>query len=141
MWQRLAEVAATVCTHDPRDGQHRLVDAYLALMHGEDHLACSCERSDRTADPTSPSRRTPLAQITVDVGTLLGLRAEPAYLPGHGPIDPDLAREIATGATWQPILTELTDLALAAGILTREQATTLLGPQREPRRRARAIDG
>ena len=128
VWQRVAEVAATVCAHDPRDTQHRLVDAYLALMHGEDHLACTCGRSDCTADPTPPSRRTPLVQITVDAQSLLGLRSEPAYLPGHGPIDPDLARELAAGATWQPILTELVDLAVAAGILTPEQAAAAGSP-------------
>ncbi|HEY5854591.1 MAG TPA: DUF222 domain-containing protein, partial [Aldersonia sp.] len=29
VWQRVGEVAATVCEHDPRAKQHRLVDAYL----------------------------------------------------------------------------------------------------------------
>ncbi|HEY5855792.1 MAG TPA: DUF222 domain-containing protein, partial [Aldersonia sp.] len=128
VWQRIGEVAATVCAHDPRDTRHRLVDAYLAIMHGEDHLACTCGRRDCTADPTPPSRRTPLVQITVDAPTLLGLRSEPAYLPGHGPIDPELARELATDATWVPILVELVDLAVAAGILTPEQAAAGTAP-------------
>ena len=130
VWQRLREVAATVCHHDPRDAQQRLVDAYLALMHGEDHLACTCERSDCTADPTVGSRRTPLVQLTADLATVLGLRNEPAYLPGHGPIDPDLARELAHNATLQPILTELVDLAITAGLLTPEQAAATTSPGR-----------
>ena len=58
------------------------------------------------------SRRTPLVQLTADLATVLGLRNEPAYLPGHGPID--LARELAHNATLQPILTELVDLAVTA---------------------------
>ena len=33
VWQRIHEVAATVCAHDPRGKQYRLVDAYLALVH------------------------------------------------------------------------------------------------------------
>ena len=132
MWQRLREVAATVCDHDPRDAQQRLVDAYLALMHGEDHLACTCERSDCTADPTVGSRRTPLVQLTADLATVLGLRNEPAYLPGHGPIDPDLARELAHNATLQPILTELVDLAITAGLLTPEQAAATRHPPATP---------
>ncbi|HEY5853387.1 MAG TPA: SDR family oxidoreductase, partial [Aldersonia sp.] len=107
----------------------RLVDAYLAIMQGEDHLTCTCERPDCAADPTPASRRKPLVQITIDAQTLLGLRSEPAFLPGHGPIDPDLARRLAQDATWQGILTELVDLAVTAGLLTPEQAGSEPTPQ------------
>ncbi|HEY5853371.1 MAG TPA: hypothetical protein VIW24_04755, partial [Aldersonia sp.] len=109
----------------------RLVDAYLAIMQGEDHLTCTCERPDCAADPTPASRRKPLVQITIDAQTLLGLRSEPAFLPGHGPIDPDLARRLAHDATWQGILTEL---AVTAGLLTPEQAGSEPTPQPRPER-------
>ncbi|MCX5043529.1 HNH endonuclease [Aldersonia sp. NBC_00410] len=156
--QRVQEVAATVCEHDQRGKQYRLVDAYLALIHGEDVLQCTCGRNTCAATRTAPSRgtaaagdaaanggdsdahreaghyvaegepdppvgsgflrpaapiarRKPLVQITVDIATLLGLTAEPAYLPGFGPIDPEMARMLASDATWQAMLTELLDLA------------------------------
>src|SRR6476619_4450763 len=40
--QLVAEFAATVCPHDKRGKRCRLVDAVLAMMHGEPYLRCSC---------------------------------------------------------------------------------------------------
>ncbi|HEY5853656.1 MAG TPA: DUF222 domain-containing protein, partial [Aldersonia sp.] len=106
-WQRLHELAATVCPGDPRDQRTLLADAYVAIGHGETTLDCRCVGGVCTADTHRPqTRRTPLIQITIEVATLLGLRAEPAYLEGHGPIDPALARRLAKDATWVPMLTE-----------------------------------
>ena len=88
-WQRLHELAATVCPGDPRDQRTLLADAYVAIGHGETTLACRCVGGVCTADThRPPTRRTPLIQITIGVATLLGLRAEPAYLEGHGPNRP-----------------------------------------------------
>ena len=39
-------------------------------------------------------------QVTIDLPTLLGLAQNPADLPGHGPIPPHLARELAGDADW-----------------------------------------
>ncbi|MEB0268080.1 HNH endonuclease, partial [Cryobacterium sp. 10I5] len=36
--------------------------------------------------------------VTVPVLTLLGKSAEPGYLAGYGPIDPETARRLAAGA-------------------------------------------
>ncbi|MBM4496573.1 hypothetical protein GS426_14940 [Rhodococcus hoagii] len=58
-------------------------------------------RLSQVAAASMPSRRKPLVQITVDIATLLGLTASPAYLDGHGPIDPALARTLAEDATWR----------------------------------------
>ncbi|MFC7448151.1 HNH endonuclease signature motif containing protein [Rhodococcus daqingensis] len=117
--QLVAEFAATVCPHDKRGKQCRLVDAVMAIMHGEPYLQCSCGRDDCTqAGRTAlPGRRASLTQITIDVATLLGLLSEPAYLHGHGPIDPELARRLAADGTWQALLTEALNLAEELGLI------------------------
>lgn len=54
----------------------------------------------------SPATR---INVTVDIATLLGLRAEPATLHGYGPIDADTARTLAADATWRRIITDPAD--------------------------------
>ncbi|MGW0041705.1 DUF222 domain-containing protein [Rhodococcus sp. NPDC003348] len=122
--QLVAEFAGTVCRHDLRGAQERLVDSVLALVHGEAHLACTCERDDCDAPKADalPGRRAPLTQITMDVATLLGLLAQPAYLHGHGLIDPELARQLAENGTWQAMLTEVLQLAEELGLVDHEDA-------------------
>ncbi|KAA0021295.1 HNH endonuclease signature motif containing protein [Antrihabitans cavernicola] len=117
-WQRIAEVADTVCTHDRRNRQYRLVDAFQALIHGENRLQCKCGRADCVAaEKVSGKRRTPLVQVSIDVATLLGLLSNPAYLEGYGPIDPALARELAADGTWQAMLTEALEMARSLGLV------------------------
>ncbi|MFE3346646.1 hypothetical protein ACFXMV_08320, partial [Rhodococcus sp. NPDC059179] len=89
-----AEFAATVCPHDKRGKQYLLVDAIMAIMHGEPYLECSCERDDcsQAGRTALPGRRAPLTQITMDVATLLGLLSRPAYLHGHGLVGPQALR-------------------------------------------------
>lgn len=74
LMQLVTEFTRTVCAEDPRDGQEKLVDAVLALAHGEPYLQCRCGRENCAAEGASalPGRRAPLTQITVDLPTLLG---------------------------------------------------------------------
>lgn len=122
-WQLVCEMADTVCKKDRRGRQILLVDAFVALLHGESALPCTCEKADcpKVGAAAMPSRRKPLVQITVDIATLLGLTASPAYLDGHGPIDPELARLLAGDATWRAMLTEMVDLATELGLVPRQQ--------------------
>ena len=46
--------------------------------------------------------------VTIPATTLLGLDQTPAELTGYGPIPADLARQLATDATWTRILTDPT---------------------------------
>ena len=116
-WQLLEEMADTVCPNDPRGKKERLCDAFMARMHGDPHLVCQCPRSDcPKKDAVLPDRRRPLTMITVDIATLIGLLANPAYLAGHGSIDPDLARELARSSHWQILLTEAVTLAESLGL-------------------------
>ncbi|MBP1159972.1 HNH endonuclease signature motif containing protein [Rhodococcus sp. PvR099] len=122
--QLVAEFAATVCPHDKRGKRCRLVDAVLAMMHGEPYLRCSCDRTDcaQAGRAALPGRRAPLTQITMDVATLVGLLSEPAYLHGHGLIDPELARRLAADGTWQALLTEALNLAEELGLIAHDEA-------------------
>ncbi|WP_185981762.1 hypothetical protein, partial [Skermania sp. ID1734] len=125
-WQRVCEVADTVCRYDRRARQYRLADAFTAIMHGETALACTCGRDDCAVagQPVPSLRRKPLVQISIDVATLLGLLSNPAYLHGHGPIDAELARQLASDGTWQAMLTQAYDLATQLGLISTDTADT-----------------
>ncbi|OZE60182.1 hypothetical protein CH270_23700 [Rhodococcus sp. 02-925g] len=123
-WQLLEEMADTLCPKDPRGKKERLCDAFMARMHGEPRLECLCQREDcPKADAVLPDRRVPLTMITVDIATLIGLLANPAYLAGHGSIDPDLARELARNSQWQVLLTEAVTLAEKLGLAVQNPET------------------
>ncbi|WP_176459197.1 MULTISPECIES: HNH endonuclease [unclassified Rhodococcus (in: high G+C Gram-positive bacteria)] len=123
-WQLLEEMADTLCPKDPRGKKERLCDAFMARMHGEPRLACLCRREDcPKADAVLPDRRVPLTMVTVDIATLIGLLANPAYLAGHGSIDPDLARELARNSQWQVLLTEAITLAESLGLAVQNPET------------------
>jgi hypothetical protein len=51
-------------------------------------------------------RRAARLHVTVPASVLLGLSETPGELRGHGPIPAFLARQIATDATWQRVLTD-----------------------------------
>nr|WP_296773121.1 HNH endonuclease signature motif containing protein [Rhodococcus sp. (in: high G+C Gram-positive bacteria)] len=113
-WQLITEMAATLCPRDPRTRGQRHAAAYIALMHRESHLTCTCDIDDDhpcTANRELPSRRTPLTTITIDLETLAGLSDLPAYLAGHGLIDAEYARELTANGNLQLLLTEAIDLA------------------------------
>ncbi|WP_179274916.1 DUF222 domain-containing protein [Rhodococcus sp. 05-2255-1e] len=123
-WQLLEEMADTLCPKDPRGKQDRLCDAFMARMHGEPRLKCLCQREDcPKKDAELPDRRVPLTMVTVDIATLMGLLANPAYLAGHGSIDPDLARELARNSQWQVLLTEAVTLAEKLGLAVQNPET------------------
>ncbi|QTE27873.1 HNH endonuclease signature motif containing protein [Pengzhenrongella sicca] len=95
-------LAATADPADPRTVDQRRADA----------LTDVCEVILRTGLtptgtplPTAHGTR-PQLLITAAATTLLGLDDTPADLAGYGPIPADLAREIATDATWRRIFTD-----------------------------------
>ncbi|AJW41500.1 hypothetical protein NY08_3490 [Rhodococcus sp. B7740] len=123
-WQLLEEMADTLCPKDPRGKKERLCDAFMARMHGEPRLECLCQRENcPKKDAVLPDRRVPLTMITVDIATLIGLLSNPAYLAGHGSIDPDLARELARNSQWQVLLTEAITLAESLGLAVQNPET------------------
>ncbi|OZE03664.1 hypothetical protein CH249_26700 [Rhodococcus sp. 05-2255-3B1] len=85
-----------------------------------------------------PDRRVPLTMVTVDIATLIGLLANPAYLAGHGSIDPDLARELARSSQWQILLTEAVTFAEKLGLAVQNPETGEW--ERTPKTRVRVQD-
>ncbi|MGW0054133.1 DUF222 domain-containing protein [Nocardia nova] len=105
---RLRDMAYEVCSEDPRTMPQRRADALVALAEGAERLDCACGRGKRctaTGSESSASNvprrsgrartRRPLIQVGVSAEALSGESEEPAYLAGYGPIDAELARQIA----------------------------------------------
>jgi hypothetical protein len=118
-----------------------LVDAVLGTHPDSDTADTDTDdtgsgSSGRTGGPGRVQLR-----VTIDLPTLLGLADNPAELAGHGPIAPDLARQLAGDADWirfttDPQTGELLDLAprryrpsrrLAAFIRARQPVCTWPG--------------
>ncbi|MBY4227744.1 DUF222 domain-containing protein [Rhodococcus fascians] len=115
----IVEIVGTVCKDDPRSTGMLRAAGLMALLHGEHSLACQCDLGDDcpVAGGTDdlPPRRGHLLQIVVAVETLLGLSSDPASLADGTPIDPEVARIVATDAKWQAMLTELVDMLKPEG--------------------------
>jgi len=91
---RLDQVARTVCPADPRSHAARRADALTCLVT-DTAMTCGCGCQGSTP---LPAHRRP--QVIVSAATLLGVTQDPAELVGYGPIDPDLAGELAADADW-----------------------------------------
>jgi hypothetical protein len=63
-----------------------------------------------TTDPTTATggRAIPdvVINVVMDMATITGLSDNPAHLPGYGPLDPELARQLAASADWQRWVTD-----------------------------------
>ncbi|WP_246097880.1 HNH endonuclease signature motif containing protein [Rhodococcus spelaei] len=77
--------------------------------HGVASAATAVALGVPSATTSTPPALPPLPKATIMVGvnatTLLGLDDLPGYLAGYGPIDADLARELAEDGTWRKVLT------------------------------------
>ncbi len=99
-----------------------LVDAILGTPDTRDDANAATPNTEagptrgpgRSGGPGGPGRAQ--LRVTVNLPTLLGLADNPGELDGHGPIPPQLARELAGDADWirfttDPQTGELLDLA------------------------------
>jgi hypothetical protein len=77
----------------------RRVDALIALA--------DFALADRRL-PAARRRKVEL-QVVIDLPTLLGLREDPAQLPGHGPLPAALARQLASDAQWRRLVVDPVD--------------------------------
>jgi len=60
-------------------------------------------------------RQRPHLHVTVAASTLLGLDDAPGELTGYGPVPADVARLLATDATWRTLLTDRAGTVTAVG--------------------------
>lgn len=77
--------------------------AYLDLLLGQDSAPPSPHRPQGTPLSPSPRRLAAHVNLTIPLLTQLGLAAEPGTVAGFGPVDPALARELATAAAAHPV--------------------------------------
>lgn len=96
---RLEQLAATVCSMDPRSKAERCADAIGPVAAGLSKLDCQCGRDDcptlaepETEEPTAALQ----VQVIADKATLEG-GSKPALLPGFGPLRADVLRGLAVG--------------------------------------------
>jgi hypothetical protein len=102
--QRLDELAATVCPHDPRSTKQRRADALAALAAQHSSLVCGCGSPDC---PTAGDDK-PLGQIVIHLlaehATLDGTSDTPGYLPRFGPLPAAMVRDLAGTAKLTSLL-------------------------------------
>jgi hypothetical protein len=77
--RRVAQLAATVCPHDPRSMGERRSAAFGVLSSGGTHLPCTCGRPDCTA-PGADARAE-----AIHIHILNDQLPDPAPTPGPGP--------------------------------------------------------
>ncbi len=102
-------VAAGADPDDPRGIDARRADALVDTMAGV---------LDSGVGPHGPlatrQRRRPHLEVTASARSLLGLDADPATLAGYGPIPAAMARQIADGSSWRPVLVDAQTGAMIA---------------------------
>ena len=104
--KKLDELAATVCTDDPRTKTQRRADAIGAWSHGESSLACECGSDQCSAASDKPDQRPGGVEIQViaEAATVEGTSDKPGFLPGHGAIPAARVRELAKKARLRPVV-------------------------------------
>lgn len=100
----LTALADAAPADDPRSTDARRADALVDLATRWLDAGTS---PDGTPLPRR-QRRLPHLQVTIAATTLAGDDDAPADLAGYGPITAHVARRIATGATWAPVLVDPT---------------------------------
>lgn len=106
----LTAMADAQAPEDPRPMDARRADA---LVDAVTRWLDAGTTPDGAHLPTRQRRR-PHLSVTASATTLLGLDDDPCELAGYGPISAEMAREIAAGATWTPLLLDAETGHLAA---------------------------
>ncbi|HEY1319765.1 MAG TPA: DUF222 domain-containing protein, partial [Streptosporangiaceae bacterium] len=106
--------------------------AFLDLLLGKD------SRPDKAAaDGAGPAAFVATINLTIPLATLLGLADRPGEIPGIGPIDPWLARDLARSATshpktkWCVTVTDKQGHAIGHGCARPEPRGRRKGPRRQ----------
>jgi len=101
---RLDAMAATVCDLDPRSKAQRRVDAFAAIGHGRDVLACQCGTEGCAAGAERAALSTVIVQVLAEQATVEGRGNHPGYLPGFGILPAESVRDmVADGAACHPL--------------------------------------
>ncbi|WP_231976661.1 HNH endonuclease signature motif containing protein [Mycobacterium sp. E740] len=101
---RVDEIAATVCSDDPRTIRQRRVDALMAMADGQRALVCGCADEHcpaQSGQPVMPGQV--VISVVADEATLDGRADNPGYAPGFGPVPAPLLRDLVATATLRPV--------------------------------------
>ena len=101
--RRLGELAATVCSEDPRTVAQRRADALGALAAGADRLVCGCDRAECESASNRGLRSGVVVHVVADQSALDGSSENPAVVEGNGLIPAEVLRELAKSAKLQPL--------------------------------------
>ncbi len=115
---------ATFCAVLPELTAERMYRRLTAMAHGlgPDGRTLDASRADLLADLVLGTADTRTAGVEVDViidaAALLGLAEGAADVPGMGPLDADLARELAGDARWRAWIRDASGAITATGTST-----------------------
>ncbi len=103
--KRLDELAATVCSADPRTLENRRADALGALAGGADRLMCRCGDA-QCPSVAEPLRAGAVIHIVAEEATLQGTSQRPGHLLEAGSlITAEALRDLARTAKLRPVTT------------------------------------
>jgi hypothetical protein len=105
---RIDQLVRTVCKKDPRSKGELQAAAATAMARDQNAIECQCG-SDECPVAGLDAGPAPMRRIALhmDVDLLLGLSSTPPTLADGTPVDPEVARVLASDARWQIILTEM----------------------------------
>ncbi|MCT7657523.1 HNH endonuclease signature motif containing protein [Mycobacterium deserti] len=101
---RLDEVAATVCSDDPRTLRQRRSDAMVAVFAKTFRLRCQCgQESCPAAGAEDASLSQVVVQVIAEQSSFDGDSDNPGYAIGHGAVPASMLREMTATAKLQPV--------------------------------------
>jgi hypothetical protein len=95
---KLNELAATVCSDDPRTTTQRRADALSPLAAGATSMPCSCGTEGCTAGGSQPKATEIVINVLAEATTVEGTSDKPGYLPGYGALPAAMVTELAKQA-------------------------------------------
>jgi len=102
--RRLDELAATVCSADPRTKAQRRADALSALATRATAMACACGSSDCPAADQGATVGDVVIHVLADAATVSGDSTAPGYVPGFGGLSAEAVRQLTTSAKLRPVV-------------------------------------
>jgi hypothetical protein len=102
--RRLNELAATVCSADPRTKAQRRADALSALAGRATAMACACGSPDCPATKQDATVGDVVIHVLADAATVSGASTAPGYVPGFGGLPAESVRQLANTAKLRPVI-------------------------------------
>ncbi|WP_328352256.1 HNH endonuclease [Mycobacterium sp. NBC_00419] len=102
--RRLDQLAATVCSDDPRTRRQRRADALAAVAAGASTMACGCGSSDCPATQTSTADTGQIViHLLAEAETVSGKGNAAGFVSGFGAVPADTVRAWAARARLRPV--------------------------------------